>query len=186
MEGYTPEIYNSRRRRYHFPSENPEVFLNRISDLYRRRIRQILQLQHIHLLCFLSGHLGHLVLAGFLLYIPIMASIKPIFSVSDAERILDLSAKKTVVIYKHSPICSISEMAIEEFEAFAKKSPEGAELFSVDVISARPASLKIEELTGIRHESPQVLILADGKVAYHASHRRIRAGELETQVAALP
>ena len=109
----------------------------------------------------------------------------PIETVQDAERVLELSRTKTVVIYKHSPICSISETALEEFQAFANNSPDSVELFSVDVLAARPTSQKIEALTGILHESPQVLVLADGKVAWHASHRRIRASDLSAHVATL-
>ena len=114
-----------------------------------------------------------------------MTSIKPILTPQDAERAIDLSRSKTVVIYKHSPICSISETAIQEFEAFAGAAPGNAELFSVDVLDARPASLKIEELTGIRHESPQVLVMAEGAVVWHASHRRVRADALNAQIGAL-
>jgi bacillithiol system protein YtxJ len=114
-----------------------------------------------------------------------MAPIHPIPSIQDAERVLALAASKTVVIYKHSPICSISETALQEFETFARDVPAGVELFSVDVLEARPASQKIEERTGIRHESPQVLVLANGAVVWHASHRRIRAGELSAQVGSL-
>ncbi|MCD6023402.1 MAG: bacillithiol system protein YtxJ [Fibrobacteria bacterium] len=114
-----------------------------------------------------------------------MAPIRPIHSVQDAEFVLALAASRTVVIYKHSPICSISETALEEFEAFAQDAPEGTELFSVDVLEARPASRKIEEETGIRHESPQILVLANGGVIWHASHRRIRAADLGAQMASL-
>lgn len=114
-----------------------------------------------------------------------MAPIRTIHSVQDAEFVLGLAASRTVVIYKHSPICSISETALEELEAFAKGASEGTELFSVDVLEARPASRKIEEATGIRHESPQVLVLVNGAVVWHASHRRIRAEELSAQVGSL-
>jgi len=114
-----------------------------------------------------------------------MNSIKPIHFPEDAQRVVELSNTQNVVIYKHSPICSISETAQDEFEAFARTSPKDTLLFSVDVLGARPASLKIEELTGVRHESPQVLILAGGKVAWHASHRRIKAGELGAQASTL-
>ena len=114
-----------------------------------------------------------------------MISILPIETIEDAQGAIDLSRSATVVIYKHSPICSISETALEEFETFASGDVHDAKLFSVDVLAARPASQKIEEITGVRHESPQVLVLADGKVVWHASHRRIRTSELSAQAAAL-
>ena len=111
--------------------------------------------------------------------------IRPIETPQDAERILELSRQELVVVYKHSPICSISEMAIEEFREFVSLNQAPLSLYQVDVISARPASQRLEAVTGIRHESPQVLVLSGGAVVWHASHRRVRAEDLAAQITAL-
>lgn len=42
----------------------------------------------------------------------------------------------------------------------------------------RPLSLAVEQRTGVRHESPQVICLVDGKAVAHASHRDITAEAL--------
>ena len=111
--------------------------------------------------------------------------IRPLETVQDAERVLELSRTELVVIYKHSPICSISETAIDEIAEFAGQAKDTLSLFMVDVIGARPASLKIEELTGVRHESPQLLVLVEGAAVWNTSHRRINAPDLLAQVRSL-
>jgi len=103
----------------------------------------------------------------------------------DAERAIESSKNGLVVIYKHSPICHLSEMAIVEFDAFVRANEAKVSLYQVDVIGARPASQRIEAVTGVRHESPQVLVLSEGAVVWHASHRRVKAEDLAAQIAAL-
>jgi bacillithiol system protein YtxJ len=103
----------------------------------------------------------------------------------DADRAVERSKEHLVVVYKHSPTCSLSAMAIQEFDAFTRSVEAPLELYQVDVLDARPASQRIEALTGVRHESPQVLVLSEGAVVWHASHRRILAEDLAAQVNAL-
>lgn len=52
-------------------------------------------------------------------------------------------------------------------------SQEGLTLELVDVLSQRPLSQAIEAQFGVRHESPQILIIEDGEVLWHASHRGV-------------
>jgi len=113
------------------------------------------------------------------------ADVRTLETPEDAERAVESSKAGLVVIYKHSPICHLSEMAIVEFDAFVRSNEARVSLYQVDVLDARPASQRIESLTGVRHESPQVLVLSEGAVVWHASHRRIRAEDLTAQIAAL-
>ncbi len=84
-------------------------------------------------------------------------------------QLLERSLERPVVIFKHSTTCPISAAAYYEMEEF-----EG-EVVLVEVQRARELSREIEKLTGIRHESPQVLILEKGSVVWNASHRRVKA-----------
>lgn len=83
--------------------------------------------------------------------------------------LLERSREQPVVIFKHSTTCPISAAAYYEMEGF-----EG-EVVLVEVQRAPELSREIEKLTGIRHESPQVLILEKGQVVWNASHRRVKA-----------
>lgn len=82
------------------------------------------------------------------------------------------------VIYKHSPTCSLCSWSKQVLGQFAEA--ETVEMQLVDVFADRSFSQQIEARFGVRHESPQVLVIENGEVVWHASHRgvapeRIRA-----------
>ncbi len=85
------------------------------------------------------------------------------------------------LVFKRSPTCPLSLDAEEAFERFVAGIPgDGADRFwRVDVISRRDVSRRIAEDVGVRHESPQALLLVGGRrVLWHASHRAITGATL--------
>lgn len=111
------------------------------------------------------------------------ASFRNLLTPEDADLALEDSKNRTVVVYKHSPICDLSEQALEEMHEFLRIAHPEPDVRIVDVISSRPASRHLESKTGIRHESPQVLVLRNGAAAWNASHRRITATAVDAAVA---
>lgn len=100
-----------------------------------------------------------------------MAEIRRIESEEALDEIFDTSSSRPVWIFKHSLICSISRRAWKEYRGFAEARGEGEALFTVvEIQNARAVSAAIAERTGVRHESPQALLLAVGEVAWHGSH----------------
>ncbi|ARA99787.1 MULTISPECIES: bacillithiol system redox-active protein YtxJ [Geobacillus] len=73
---------------------------------------------------------------------------------------------------KHSLTCPISQAAFRECEKFAADHPELA-VYCLYVQEARPLSNYIAERTGVKHESPQVLLFENGQVVWHTSHWKI-------------
>ena len=55
-------------------------------------------------------------------------------------------------------------------------------LYVVSVRAQREVSDAITRRFGIRHESPQVLLVHRGAVLWHASHFRVRAAEIQAAV----
>jgi bacillithiol system protein YtxJ len=99
--------------------------------------------------------------------------------VTVAEQFMDLlsrSQEQPIVIFKHSTTCPVSAAAYYEMEQFA------GEVILVEVQRARELSREIEKQTGIRHESPQVLVLENGKVVWNASHFKVKARAVEEAV----
>jgi bacillithiol system protein YtxJ len=94
-----------------------------------------------------------------------------------------LARKATGIVFKHSTRCPISHAAWQEFLAFleVRKDVPAAAIF---VVEDRPISLAFAEKTGVRHESPQALLVAGGRVAWHASHGSITRSSLEAAWAA--
>ena len=59
----------------------------------------------------------------------------------------------------------------------------GIPVFLVDVLSQRPLSQNIAASLGIRHESPQAIVLRRGAPLWHASHYDVTADALAKEVA---
>src|SRR5690625_7245863 len=70
-------------------------------------------------------------------------------------------------------------MAIRQVERVMHQLKEDVEFYYIDVKKDRPVSQKVAEITGVQHESPQILILKEGEVFWHASHHAIREDKLK-------
>lgn len=87
-----------------------------------------------------------------------------VFETTELNRIFDQSAEKPVILFKHSLTCPISHAAYEEMSLLRN------DINLIIVQDARPVSNEIADRTGIKHESPQTLIVREGEVVWHASH----------------
>jgi bacillithiol system protein YtxJ len=93
---------------------------------------------------------------------------------SELERLCDDSRRAPVVLFKHSPVCGTSAQAYDELEDLLHGGAP-ADVHLVNVLTSRPLSQLIAQRFGIRHESPQLLILRNGQVQWHGSHYRVTA-----------
>ena len=84
------------------------------------------------------------------------------------------------VIFKHSTRCSISSMAKNRLDR--KDAPPGINFYYLDLIKYRSLSNKIARDFQVTHQSPQVLVIENGKCVYHESHSGIDFQEIESVV----
>jgi bacillithiol system protein YtxJ len=95
------------------------------------------------------------------------------------------SHDRPVLLFKHSLTCGTSAHANDELRAFLGGGGENIPVCGLIVVQhARPVSSAVVERFGVRHESPQALLLRDGRVVWHASHWRITARALEDAIVA--
>jgi bacillithiol system protein YtxJ len=87
-----------------------------------------------------------------------------------------------IIVFKHSPRCSISLMAKDRLERKWEPEFDQNPVFLIDVLSSRAASNLVSEKYGIEHQSPQVLIIKEGKCIYTASHSAITFEEIRKQL----
>lgn len=91
--------------------------------------------------------------------------------ISDREswnNLLVASKERPILVFKHSNSCGISSAAYREMEKLENVN-------FVEVQTARELSREIEATTGVIHETPQVIVLRDGKAVWNASHSRVKA-----------
>lgn len=85
------------------------------------------------------------------------------------------------LVFKHSLICPVSARAFAEYDAFRAAHPEVPTAW-IDVIGERTWSQHVAAVTGVPHESPQALVVRDGRVVWHASHGEITRKALAAAV----
>jgi len=101
--------------------------------------------------------------------------LHPLTSMETLDAIVARSASEPVAIFKHSHTCGTSAMAEEEVLAFLDSNACAVPVWCVDVGAHRPVSQAVAARFGVRHESPQILIIRDGSVVWSASHFRVTA-----------
>ena len=97
------------------------------------------------------------------------------------EEIIDASFKKTQVIFKHSVTCGISAGAKYRLEKDWEPQEE-FDFYYLDLLAYRPVSNEVADRLGVIHQSPQVIIVKDGKATSKASHHAIHYSWLDQQV----
>lgn len=91
--------------------------------------------------------------------------------------IIQKSGQRPQVIFKHSTRCSVSSVALNRLQKAGFS--EQIDFYYLDLIANRNISNKIAELFKIQHESPQILLIKDGKCIYDESHLGISMDEIE-------
>ncbi len=101
-------------------------------------------------------------------------------SMADLEEATKQSENEKVLLFKHSTRCSVSSMALNRLERSWKDAEmEGLKPYFLDLIAHRDISAEIADKFGVRHESPQVLVIENGECVYHNSHMGISYNELK-------
>ncbi len=107
-----------------------------------------------------------------------MPDLERIYDVAKAEELLQQSAEAPVLFFKHSLTCSISQAAFRELQQFLASQGEGDTRYAlIEIQKAREVSNHLASATGVKHESPQAILVKDGQPVWYANHWAIdRAG----------
>jgi bacillithiol system protein YtxJ len=101
-------------------------------------------------------------------------------TIEQLELIQTESFNKPQLLFKHSTRCSISSMAKSRLDSH--DSGETCDVYYLDLISYREISNAIADKFGVAHESPQVILLKDGKAVYNASHSMIKWSYIQSEL----
>jgi bacillithiol system protein YtxJ len=94
----------------------------------------------------------------------------------ELDKLFEQSNEKPIFLFKHSLTCPISAGVHQEI------SGADADVHIVVMQHARNVSDAITQRTGIRHESPQAIVLKNGKPIYHASHYDVTAADVTAKL----
>jgi bacillithiol system protein YtxJ len=108
-----------------------------------------------------------------------MTTLKPLADIAALDAAIAESRRRPVLIFKHSRTCGISCEAFDELYAHLADGAAEASYNVITVQQHRRVSDEAASRFGVRHETPQAILLKDGVPVWNASHFKITAGELK-------
>jgi thioredoxin 1 len=108
-----------------------------------------------------------------------MSRLRSLSDVAELEAAIAESRERPVLLFKHSSYCGVSCEALDELRAHIDRTEGPATYKMITVQTHRPVSDAAARRLGVRHETPQALLLRDEKVVWNASHFRITASALD-------
>ncbi len=105
--------------------------------------------------------------------------LKTLHGLEDLDRVLAASSDRPLLLFKHSYTCGTSAEALDELVSHLNERPADASYAMVTVQTHRDVSNAVARKLGVRHETPQALLVRDGRVVWSASHFRVTATALK-------
>jgi bacillithiol system protein YtxJ len=104
--------------------------------------------------------------------------------IEELEQLLSESTTRPLLLFKHSYSCGISAEALDELVDHLNDPPLDVRYAMVTVQTHRDVSNAVTATLGVRHETPQVLLVHEGRVVWSASHFRVTADAVHAAVTA--
>jgi bacillithiol system protein YtxJ len=108
---------------------------------------------------------------------------KRLESEEQLDELVGRSNEKPIALFKHSTRCGVSSFVKNGLESKWDIEENDLEMWYLDLLRYRNISNKIASDLGIYHESPQLILLKNGKVVYHDSHNSISVDQIKQALA---
>jgi bacillithiol system protein YtxJ len=102
--------------------------------------------------------------------------------IEELDALLAESDTRPLLLFKHSLSCGTSYEALDELIDHLNDERLPARYAIITVQTHRELSTAVAKRLGVRHETPQALLIRDGRVVWTASHFRVTGGALETAI----
>src|SRR4029078_1035957 len=108
-----------------------------------------------------------------------MTALHPLSHVDELDAAIAESRERPVLLFKHSRTCGVSCEALDELHAHVEDSGGAVSYKLITVQRPRQLSNEASLRLGVRHETPQAILLRDGRPVWTASHFRITKRQLD-------
>ena len=99
--------------------------------------------------------------------------------ITQLDKIDEESKNGKILILKHSTRCSISNIALNRLERdWKEEHSEKLKPYYLDLLNYREISNAVAARYGVIHESPQILLISNGKYIFCQTHSDIRLAEI--------
>ena len=112
-------------------------------------------------------------------------ALKALSGIDDLDRALAATDERPLLLFKHSFTCGVSAEALDELVAHLNEREPDASYAMVTVQTHREVSNAVAKKLGVRHESPQALLICGGRVVWSASHFRVTAAAVRAALQTL-
>ena len=102
-------------------------------------------------------------------------ALKALGGLDELDAMLAASGDRPLLLFKHSRSCGTSAEALDELVAHLDERPADATYAIVTVQTHRDVSNAVTSRLGVRHATPQALLVREGRVFWSASHFRVTA-----------
>src|SRR5262245_56985716 len=114
-----------------------------------------------------------------------MPKYQEIISTESLAEAMKSSERETVLFFKHSITCGISDRAFNEFQKYLEsREASSARNYVIIVQKSRDASDELARLVEVEHESPQAIVVRNGRAIWNNSHLAIKSERLADAVRA--
>ena len=100
----------------------------------------------------------------------------------ELDVLLEESSDRPLLLFKHSLSCGTSYEALDELIDHLNDERLPARYAMITVQTHRELSTAVAKRLGVRHETPQALLIRGGRVVWSASHFRVTGGALESAI----
>ena len=94
-------------------------------------------------------------------------------NIDQLNTIVEASFLTPQLIFKHSTRCSVSRFVLNEFKSGYSFSEVDFTAYFLDLLRYREISNAVAQQFDVVHQSPQLLIINNGKAVAHASHENV-------------
>ncbi|QOS80138.1 bacillithiol system redox-active protein YtxJ [Paenibacillus sp. JNUCC31] len=103
-----------------------------------------------------------------------MADMTKMTSIEQLNSAVEATEDQPLLLFKHSTRCPISASAYQEMNDYLQNSPsEQVQYGIIYVVEDRPVSNEAADKLGVKHESPQAILVKKGIPVWHTSHSNI-------------
>lgn len=110
------------------------------------------------------------------------SNLRDINTIEELEGVLADSNERPALLFKHSVACPISATAFHEFESFLESADPAVTYRLITVQTARPVSDEAATRLSLTHETPQAILVKNGREVWNASHHHITSASLQEAV----
>ena len=117
-------------------------------------------------------------------------SLTSVQRIDELDELIAESEQQPLLLFKHSRSCGISAEALDELIEHLNSSgvtaaPGRPPRYAVVTVQThRDVSNAVAARLGVRHETPQAIIVRGGKAVWSASHFRVNAASIQKALSA--